>query len=98
MDLGSISASRAAPLHDSEGNVTSNVEIYSDITNGKQTQVLLEHMARHDHLTGLPNRAVLRERITAAVSHAEDGKPAVRFSPSRALALILEKCLGSSFS
>ncbi|MCU1372199.1 MAG: hypothetical protein JWO77_3393 [Ilumatobacteraceae bacterium] len=41
----------------------------------------LSHQALHDPLTGLPNRALLAERLQAALSHAErtDGTVAVLF-------------------
>jgi diguanylate cyclase (GGDEF)-like protein len=35
---------------------------------------LVEHMAKHDSLTGLPNRVRFRERLEAAVAHARDGQ------------------------
>ena len=41
------------------------VRTYTDITIRKQAERLSQHMARHDSLTGLPNRILLRERLTA---------------------------------
>jgi diguanylate cyclase (GGDEF)-like protein len=35
----------------------------------------ISHMARHDALTGLPNRIFLHERIEQAVAHAARGRP-----------------------
>lgn len=35
----------------------------------------LQHRASHDGLTGLPNRALLRERLNAAAPHALNGVP-----------------------
>ena len=44
---------------------------FSDITEVKQAQQRLEYMATHDSLTGLPNRALLTERLTGALREAE---------------------------
>jgi diguanylate cyclase (GGDEF)-like protein len=41
-----------------------------DITESRQKAALIEHMAHHDDLTGLPNRAGLRERLKAATGRA----------------------------
>ncbi|MDP1864636.1 MAG: EAL domain-containing protein [Thiobacillus sp.] len=52
-----------------------------DITDRKQHEAKLEHLASHDSLTGLPNRSVLRDRIDQAIVKARrDGdKVAVVF-------------------
>jgi diguanylate cyclase (GGDEF)-like protein/PAS domain S-box-containing protein len=46
------------------------VEIIEDITQRKETQHQLVHMARHDALTGLPNRTLLYESLGKALQHA----------------------------
>lgn len=63
----------AAPLRDSEGTITHIVELYADITQRRQSQLLLEHQATHDPLTGLPNRLIMLERIDEAIAEASDG-------------------------
>jgi diguanylate cyclase (GGDEF)-like protein/PAS domain S-box-containing protein len=41
-----------------------------DITEWRKAQVQLSHMAHHDSLTGLPNRAKFREELELALRHA----------------------------
>lgn len=47
------------------------VLILRDITERKQTEERIIHMAQHDALTGLPNRTLLEERIQQAILHAD---------------------------
>jgi diguanylate cyclase (GGDEF)-like protein len=50
------------------------VATHEDITSQKRTELQIIHMARHDTLTGLANRAVLLERINdALVRQRRDG-------------------------
>jgi len=39
-----------------------------DLTENKQAQQQIEHLARHDGLTGLPNRTLLQERLDHALA------------------------------
>lgn len=52
-----------------------------DITDRKQLEIKLEHMAIHDGLTGLPNRELLVDRLEHAIASASRkmGKMAVLF-------------------
>jgi diguanylate cyclase (GGDEF)-like protein/PAS domain S-box-containing protein len=46
-----------------------------DITDRKAAERRIEHLAYHDPLTGLPNRRLLNDRLTMALSQAErDGR------------------------
>ncbi len=51
-----------------------NLELEHDITQRKQMQSKLEQMATHDHLTGLPNRALLSDRFNVAAALAHRSK------------------------
>ena len=44
-------------------NVVEVVGTASDITDRKEAERLVEHMAFHDHLTGLPNRRLLKQTV-----------------------------------
>jgi diguanylate cyclase (GGDEF)-like protein/PAS domain S-box-containing protein len=45
--------------------------ILRDITERKRYEEMIKHQAFHDSLTGLPNRLLLKERITLEISHAK---------------------------
>src|SRR5262249_15200818 len=44
-----------------------------DITSRREAEAQIAHMAHHDALTNLPNRALLRERLENALTHVERG-------------------------
>jgi diguanylate cyclase (GGDEF)-like protein len=51
------------------------VETHEDVTTSVIAQARITHLATHDALTGLPNRALLAERLAAAFSeHARGGR------------------------
>jgi diguanylate cyclase (GGDEF)-like protein/PAS domain S-box-containing protein len=56
-----------SPIRDEHGAVTHFVGVKEDITELKQLQGQLEHMARHDQLTGLPNRFLFQDRLSQAL-------------------------------
>lgn len=47
---------------------------YTDITERKRQEALLRHVASHDALTALANRAVLMERLAQALQACADGQ------------------------
>ncbi|WP_185967287.1 EAL domain-containing protein [Legionella israelensis] len=51
--------------------ITGVVYSFLDITERKQLENQLLHQATHDTLTGLPNRALLQDRIQQAIAHAK---------------------------
>ena len=49
------------------------VVTYEDITERHLAEARLSHMARHDALTGLPNRVLFREQLESSVSEVGEG-------------------------
>ncbi len=50
------------------------VATHEDVTERRQAEMRIAHMARHDALTDLPNRVLLRERLSEALAHVERGQ------------------------
>ena len=57
-------------IRDEANRVTNYVGIFSDITDRKRTEKRLEHLATHDFLTDLPNRALFQKRLDEAIQAA----------------------------
>ncbi len=53
-----------------DGRVLGHFGIVHDITTRKQNEKLLEYLATHDQLTGLPNRTLLSEHLQLAMSRS----------------------------
>ena len=51
-----------------------SVATHEDITARKRAEEKIAHMARHDALTGLPNRLLLREKLEDALARARRGE------------------------
>jgi diguanylate cyclase (GGDEF)-like protein len=49
------------------------VATHEDITERRNAEMKIAHMARHDALTDLPNRVLLRERLNEALAQVERG-------------------------
>lgn len=58
------------PLRNAVGNVIGTMGISHNITDRKQAELRIRHMALHDPLTGLPNRVLLEERLGEMVAAA----------------------------
>lgn len=65
---------RMVPERDMENRVVSVLVIARDISERKRQEDQLFHQARHDVLTGLPNRALILDRLQQAISHAQRGQ------------------------
>ncbi len=59
------------PLHHADGRPKGLVEVGRDITDRRQAAARIQHLARHDSLTGLPNRATFVDRLAVAVANAK---------------------------
>ena len=57
-------------VRDKRGNPEYHIASFSDITERKQQEAQIEHLAFHDLLTGLPNRRLLIDRIQVAIAQA----------------------------
>jgi diguanylate cyclase (GGDEF)-like protein len=55
----------------SDGGCVVTVE---DITERRQAEARIAHMAQHDALTGLPNRTLFRDRLAGALARAQRGE------------------------
>ena len=58
-------------VKDGQGRTTNYVCLYTDITSRKQTEERLAHLATHDPLTDLPNRAMFRACLSDALPLAK---------------------------
>ncbi len=62
------------PLFDSAGTYAGAFAMVTDISDRKQSENQLQHMAQHDALTGLPNRSLLIDRLNQAIARARWNK------------------------
>jgi diguanylate cyclase (GGDEF)-like protein/PAS domain S-box-containing protein len=71
----------AAPIHDREGRIAGSVIVFHDVSAVRAIARQISHLAQHDVLTDLPNRMLLTDRITQAISlaHRNRRKLAVLF-------------------
>jgi diguanylate cyclase (GGDEF)-like protein/PAS domain S-box-containing protein len=70
-----------APIHDREGRVTGAVMVFHDVTQARAMTQKMTHLAQFDFLTDLPNRLLLNDRLSQAISAArrQDRSLAVLF-------------------
>jgi diguanylate cyclase (GGDEF)-like protein/PAS domain S-box-containing protein len=61
----------AAPIHDRKGSVTGAVMVFHDVTQAQAVSKKMSHLALHDYLTDLPNRLLLNDRLSQAISEAQ---------------------------
>lgn len=60
-------------IYETGGSVSHYVAVFSDITVMKQSEKELNRLAYHDPLTGLPNRALMGDRLEHAIERARRG-------------------------
>ena len=59
-----------SPWRDAQGQVVEMIALARDITERRRMERALQHQATHDALTGLPNRALLADRLDQALAAA----------------------------
>ena len=62
------------PLRGKDGEVNGVLGTYMDITEKREAEATIAHLARHDALTGLPNRLLFRETLDRTLAHARMGQ------------------------
>jgi diguanylate cyclase (GGDEF)-like protein/PAS domain S-box-containing protein len=64
----------ASTVKDEKNILANYIFVCSDITERKSFEKTLQHLAQHDHLTNLPNRALLNDRLELAMIRVEREK------------------------
>lgn len=67
----------AAPIRDIDGAILGVVLVFHDVSDARQMAQKMTYLAEHDYLTDLPNRLLLTDRITQAISAAARRKSKV---------------------
>jgi diguanylate cyclase (GGDEF)-like protein len=60
----------AAPIRNREGAIVAAIQTLEDLTERKEAEKRLEHLARFDSLTGLPNRVLFFDRLEQGLASA----------------------------
>jgi diguanylate cyclase (GGDEF)-like protein/PAS domain S-box-containing protein len=60
----------AAPIHDPHGATTGAVIVFHDVSVARAIETEMSHLAQHDTLTKLPNRTLLQDRLSQAITTA----------------------------
>lgn len=60
-----------------EAGAARHVALFQDLSEAKRTEARLRYLSQYDMLTGLPNRALLKDRLEQALARAKRGGTAV---------------------
>ena len=61
----------AAPIHDRGGGIAGMVVVFHDVSEAQAMAQRMSHLAQHDILTSLPNRALLDDRLEQGIALAQ---------------------------
>lgn len=61
----------SVPIHNHQGQVTGAVIVFHDVSASREMTQKMAHLAKHDALTGQPNRLLLQERLAQAIALAQ---------------------------
>jgi diguanylate cyclase (GGDEF)-like protein/PAS domain S-box-containing protein len=61
----------AAPIHDRGGHISGMVVVFHDVSEARAMTQKMTHLAEHDILTSLPNRALLDDRLEQGIALAQ---------------------------
>jgi diguanylate cyclase (GGDEF)-like protein/PAS domain S-box-containing protein len=64
-------ADTTAPIHGDDGRIEGAVIVFHDISATRAAAERMAHLAHHDHLTGLPNRLLLDDRLAQAIRYSQ---------------------------
>ncbi len=65
---------RISVIRDACGNPVNYIGLFTDITARKASEESVKHQAQHDHLTGLPNRILFKDRFAQQLARARRNK------------------------
>ncbi len=63
-----------AAVRDEQGGTSHYIGVFTDISERKQNEARINHLAHHDALTGLPNRLLLEDRIAQSIIKSRRSK------------------------
>jgi PAS domain S-box-containing protein len=61
---------RGHVMRDTEGKTIRMIGVMQDITERRQAQLRIEHLAYHEPVTGLPNRSAMQRTLASAIARA----------------------------
>lgn len=64
----------AAPIIDQNGDILGAVLVFHDVSNARKMAQEMTYLAEHDHLTGLPNRMLVTDRINQVIASSRRNK------------------------